>query len=153
MFNASLIENAWLRVTRTSNVKCIGENSLLGSGREIKNFIRLSECFIQSKIKICLFKLNSLSAAKASTTMERVTNAECADAHLAHGAENSKSREAFISLPLPNNEFFSNTFQIRSPCNSLTKNFRPNRYWAKSVYFNGPNFMLKFVQESAGHSV
>ena len=39
-------------------------------------------------------------------------------------------------MPLPNNEFFSNTFQIWSPSNSLTKHFRPNRYWAKIVYLN-----------------
>ena len=32
-----------------------------------------------------------------------------------------------------------------------TKHFRPNRYWEISVYFNGPNLMLMFIQESAGH--
>ena len=50
-------------------------------------------------------------------------------------------------------EIASNTFKIWSTRNSLTKHFRPNLYWAKSVYFNGPNRMLKFVQESACHSV
>ena len=42
---------------------------------------------------------------------------------------------------------------MQGPSNSLAKHFRPNRYWSKSVYFNGPNLMLKFVQESAGHPV
>ena len=41
-----------------------------------------------------LFTLNSLPAAKVSTTMERETNAECADMHLAYGATNGNSREA-----------------------------------------------------------
>ena len=59
----------------------------------------------------------------------------------------------FVYLPLPNNEFVSNTFQIRSPSNSLTKHFWQNRYWAESVYFNGPSLVLKFAQESAGHNV
>ena len=51
------------------------------------------------------------------------------------------------------NELFFNTFQIWSLCNSLANHFRTNRYWAKSVYFNGPNIILMFVQESAGHHV
>ena len=40
-----------------------------------------------------LFTLNSLPAAKVSTTMERVTNAELAGMHPAYGAENGNSRE------------------------------------------------------------
>ena len=45
------------------------------------------------------------------------------------------------------------TFQISSLYNSLTKHFRPIRYWAKCVYFNGSNLMLKFVRKSTRHPI
>ena len=53
---------------------------------------------------------------------------------------------------------YYNLFNVTAPphritYNSLTKYFRSDRYWAKSVHVNGPNLMLKFVQESVGHPV
>ena len=75
-------------------MKCIGEKFVIREWQGNEFFIRLSKCSIQSKINICLFTLNSLPAAKVSTTMERVTNAELANTHLAYGAANGNSREA-----------------------------------------------------------
>ena len=45
-----------------------------------------------------------------------------------------RERDVISGSLLPSNTIISNTFQILSPCNSLTKHFRPNRYGAKSVY-------------------
>ena len=41
-----------------------------------------------------MLTLNSIPAAKASTSVERETNAELADMHLDYDAENGNSREA-----------------------------------------------------------